>query len=72
MPGDRFTPLGMTGSKKVSKYLINKKVPEENRIKLPVVLSNGRIIWLAGYIIDDSVKVTLNTRKILRAELFLA
>ncbi|MDQ1330956.1 MAG: tRNA(Ile)-lysidine synthase [Thermodesulfobacteriota bacterium] len=72
LPGDRFTPLGMTGSKKVSKYLINKKVPEENRLKLPVALSNGRIIWLAGYIIDDSVKVTLNTRKILRVELFLA
>lgn len=72
LPGDRFTPLGMTGSKKVSKYLINKKVPGESRLKLPVVLSNCKIIWLAGYIIDDSVKVTLNTRKILRAELFLA
>jgi len=72
LPGDRFTPLGMTGSKKVSKYLINKKVPGESRLKLPVVLSNCKIIWLAGYIIDDSVKVTLNTRKTLRAELFLA
>mgnify|MGYP001253973163 CR=1 FL=1 len=72
LPGDRFTPLGMTGSKKVSKYLINQKVPGESRLKLPVVLSNYKIIWLAGYIIDDSVKVTLNTRKMLRAELFLA
>lgn len=72
LPGDRFTPLGMTGSKKVSKYLINKKVPGESRLKLPVALSNCKIIWLAGYIIDDSVKVTLNTRKILMAELFLA
>jgi hypothetical protein len=62
----------MTGSKKVSKYLINKKVPGESRLKLPVMLSNCKIIWLAGYIIDDSVKVTLNTIKILRAELFLA
>ncbi|RPH48921.1 MAG: tRNA lysidine(34) synthetase TilS [Desulfobacteraceae bacterium] len=72
LPGDRFTPLGMTGSKKVSKYLINKKVPGESRLKLPVLLSSGRIIWLAGHVIDDSVKVTLNTRKILKAELFLA
>ena len=72
LPGDRFTPLGMTGSKKVSKYLINKKVPGESRLKLPVMLSNCKIIWLAGYVIDDSVKVTLNTRKILMAELFLA
>lgn len=72
LPGDRFTPLGMTGSKKVSKYMINKKVPDERRSKLPVALSNCKIIWLAGYVIDDSVKVTLNTRKILKAELFLA
>ncbi len=72
LPGDRFTPLGMTGSKKVSKYLINKKVSGESRLKLPVMLSNCKIIWLAGYNIDDSVKVTLNTIKILRAELFLA
>jgi tRNA(Ile)-lysidine synthase len=72
LPGDRFKPLGMTGSKKVSKYLINKKIPEKIRHKLPVVLSGGRIIWLPGYVIDDSVKVTANTGKILKAELFLA
>lgn len=72
LPGDRFTPLGMTGSKKVSKYMINKKVPEDSRLKLPVMLSNFKIIWLAGHIIGDSVKVTSNTRKILRAELLLA
>jgi len=70
--GERFTPLGMKGSQKISKYLINNKVPRENRIKSPVVVSNGQIIWLAGFVIDDSVRVTSGTRKILKGELSLA
>ncbi len=72
LPGDRFTPLGMRGSKKIAGYLINNKVPRENRIKYPVVISGGRIIWLAGFVIDDSVKVTSGTGKTLKAELSLA
>ncbi|MFO7667873.1 MAG: tRNA lysidine(34) synthetase TilS [Desulfobacterales bacterium] len=72
LPGDRFTPLGMKGSQKIAKYLMNNKVPREKRIKSPVVISNGKIIWLAGFVIDNSVKVTTGTRKILKAELSLA
>ena len=72
LQGERFTPLGMKGSQKIAKYLINNKVPRENRIKSPVVVSNGKIIWLAGFVIDDSVRVTSGTRKILKAELSLA
>jgi tRNA(Ile)-lysidine synthase len=72
LPGDRFTPLGMKGSQKIAKYFINNKVQRKNRIKFPVVISNGKIIWLAGFVIDDSVKVTSDTGKILKAELSLA
>ncbi len=72
MRGDRFTPLGMSGSQTVARYLTNKKITVESRSKVPVMLSKSKIIWLAGHIIDDSVKVTPNTRKILKAELFLA
>lgn len=72
LPGDRFTPLGMSGSQKVARYLINKKVAAKNRLKVPVILCNNKIIWLAGHIIDNSVKVTPNTGKILKAELLLA
>jgi tRNA(Ile)-lysidine synthase len=70
--GESFKPLGMQGSQKISKYLINNKVPRENRAKIPVVISNDKIIWLAGFVIDDSVKVTPDTGKILKAELSLA
>lgn len=72
IPGDRFTPLGMTGSQKISRYFINHKVPRKNRMGNPLLLSENRIIWLAGYQIDDSMKITPETNTILKTELFLA
>ena len=71
-PGDRFSPLGMTGNQKVKKYFINNKVPPSKRQKCPILLSRNKIIWIAGHRIDNSAKVSLQTRRILKAELSLA
>jgi tRNA(Ile)-lysidine synthase len=71
-PGDRFSPLGMQGHQKVKKFFINNKVPRWQRQKCPIVLSRDKIIWIAGHRIDDSVKVSSQTRRILKAELALA
>ena len=71
-PGDRFTPLGMKGTQKIKDFFINNKVPRAERVKCPVMVSNGKIIWVMGYRIDDSVKVTPHTQKLLKAELLLA
>ena len=71
-PGDRFTPLGMRGTQKVKKFFINQKVPKDQRSKCPILLSQGKIIWVAGYRIDESVKVMPSTDKVLRVELLLA
>lgn len=72
MPGDRFTPLGMTGSQKVKKYFINQKIPRHMRADIPILLSHGNIIWVVGYRMDDAFKVISTTRNVLKAELFLA
>jgi tRNA(Ile)-lysidine synthase len=71
-PGDRFTPLGMHGTQKVNDFFINNKVSRAERVKCPVLVSNGNIIWVMSHRIDDSVKITSKTRNVLRAELFLA
>ncbi|MEW6671238.1 MAG: tRNA lysidine(34) synthetase TilS [Thermodesulfobacteriota bacterium] len=71
-PGDRFTPLGMTGSQKVKKYFIDNKVPRAERYRCPLLLSAGKIIWVAGHRIDDSVKVLPTTQRILKVEQVLA
>ena len=71
-PGDRFSPLGMSGSQKVKNYFINNKISRSERSICPLLISDGRIIWIVGHRIDDSVKVVPSTKKLLKAELLLA
>lgn len=46
--GDRFHPLGMTGEKKLKDLFIDRKIPREERGRIPLVLSGGRIFWVGG------------------------
>ena len=71
-PGDRFKPLGVMGTQKVKKYFIDKKVSKAERVKCAILLSQGKIIWLVGYRIDETVKMIPSTKKVLKVELFLA
>jgi tRNA(Ile)-lysidine synthase len=64
-PGDRFVPLGMRGHRKVKDFLIDRKVPLEDRCRIPVLASGGRVVWLCGHRIDDQFKVTDRTGRIL-------
>lgn len=71
-PGDRFSPLGVDGTQKLKKYFSNNKTPLAQRKKCPLLLSENKIIWVAGHRIDNSVKLGPKTRRVLRAELLLA
>jgi len=71
-PGDRFSPLGVHGTQKLKKYFINKKTPARQRKECPLLLSENKIIWVAGHRIDNSVKLGPQTRRVLMAELLLA
>jgi tRNA(Ile)-lysidine synthase len=71
-PGDAFKPLGAGGRQKVKKFFIDKKVPRSERVKCPILLSRGKIIWVIGHRIDESVKVMPSTRNVLKVELLLA
>jgi len=70
--GDRFKPLGMHGTQKLNKFFINQKVPRSERGDCPIVLCRGKIIWVAGHRIDESVKVSRTTQRVLKAELLPA
>ena len=71
-PGDRFSPLGMTGTQKLKRFFNSSKIPREQRAICPLLVSDGRIIWVAGHRLDNSVKVDADTRRVLKAELLLA
>lgn len=67
-PGDRFQPLGMTGGKKLQDFFVDAKIPRLHRPFLPILVSRDQIIWVVGHRLSESVKVTPQTRLILRME----
>ncbi len=67
-PGDRFQPLGMEQPKKLQDFLVNSKVPRRTREEIPLVYAQGRIVWVAGWRIDEKSKVTDATTKVLLLE----
>ncbi|MBU0994666.1 MAG: tRNA lysidine(34) synthetase TilS [Proteobacteria bacterium] len=70
--GDRFSPLGMTGSQKLKKFFINHKISARDRKKGFILESDNRIIWVVGHRIDNAVRLSPNTQKVLKIELALA
>jgi len=57
--GDRFRPLGLGGhAKKLKSFLIDRKIPREQRDRIPLLIWNGEIVWVAGVEISDSFKIT--------------
>jgi tRNA(Ile)-lysidine synthase len=67
-PGDRFQPLGMNQTKKLQDFMVDAKIPSSWRDRVPLVSSPQQILWVVGWRIDDRVKVTENTKKILRLQ----
>lgn len=66
--GDRFQPLGMSQPKKLGRFMIDARIPAAWRDRVPIVCSREQILWVVGWRIDDRVKVTDNTERILRLE----
>jgi len=64
-PGDRFYPLGSKGTQKLKEFFIDHKIPKFERPKVPLLVSGERIVWIVGYRIDERVKVTDKTGKVL-------
>lgn len=70
--GDRFRPLGMGGSQKLKKFFIDQKVPRDERRRIPILVSRGNILWVAGYRMSEDAKITEESQNILKMELLLA
>lgn len=52
-PGDRMRPLGLGGSKSLQDLFTDRKVPRSLRHALPVVVSGGRVVWIAGVAVSE-------------------
>jgi tRNA(Ile)-lysidine synthase len=70
-PGDRFQPLGMEGRRSsVSDFMINERIPAAWRGRIPILArpagDSPEILWIAGWRLDERVRVRPQTRSILR------
>lgn len=63
--GDVFHPLGMSQGKKISDFLIDRKVARADKADVTVLEADGQIVWVAGHRLDDRFKVTAATRQVL-------
>lgn len=67
-PGDRLNPYGMTGSQKVKKLLIDRKIERTQRARIPLLVSREGVLWVVG--VRRSAVATLSraTRQALQVE----
>jgi len=56
--GDRFRPLGMAHDKKLKDLLIDRKIAATLRDRIPLVVWEDTIAWVAGIEVSDLFKVT--------------
>ncbi|MBS1253301.1 MAG: tRNA(Ile)-lysidine synthase [Anaerolineales bacterium] len=66
--GDQFQPLGMGGhTKSLADFMIGEKIPHHVRDRLPVVVNaDDEVVWLPGWRLDERVKITEATARVLR------
>jgi tRNA(Ile)-lysidine synthase len=64
--GDCMSPLGLDGTKSLQDLFTDKKVPRSLRRSLPVVESEGEIVWVAGVALSERFKITSGTRSVAR------
>jgi tRNA(Ile)-lysidine synthase len=58
-PGDRFRPIGLGGKKKLQDFFVDRKIARKRRDQVPLVVDESdRIVWVAGYGIDEAFRIT--------------
>ena len=56
------------GKKSLSDYLVNEKVPKEERDKIMLLACGNHILWVVGKRISEYYKVTKETTKVLKVQ----
>lgn len=68
--GDRFQPLGMQTGMKLQDFLVNRHLPARWRDRVPLVVSERGICWVAGERVAEWAKVPDGAKEALLFEYF--
>lgn len=68
--GDRIHPLGASGRKLLSDYLIDKKIDRPIRNVLPVIADGKNIFWVGGCGISENIRIKPGTKRRVRIQIY--
>ena len=68
LAGDLFQPYGQQQPQKLKNFLINQKIPREQRDAIPLICTPDEIIWVAGLRVGEKWKIDRNTKKALHLQ----
>jgi tRNA(Ile)-lysidine synthase len=63
--GDKFSPLGLKGTKKISDFLNEQKITSARKKEQLVLTNKGRIVWVLGLRLDERFKITKDTERVI-------
>ncbi len=64
--GDRFQPLGVSGTKSLSDFFIDEKIDPPLRARTGVLCDQAGVVWVMPLRIDERVKLRPGSRRALR------
>ena len=66
--GDRFRPLGGSGTQKLKQYFIDKKIVRWERDSILLLASGSDVLWVSGHRLSEKVRVGKNTKNVLKLD----
>ena len=69
--GDYFTIKNSSGNivrKSLKDYMIDRKIPKEQRDKLSLLAEGSHVVWLVGHRISEYYKISADTKHILQVQ----
>ena len=65
-PGDRVRPLGAPGARKLQDILVDLRIPAAARARAPLLVCDGRVVWVCGMLVAEDGRITSETTGIVR------
>ncbi|ABK99855.1 tRNA lysidine(34) synthetase TilS [Pelobacter propionicus] len=66
-PGDRIAPFAMAGSKKVKELFMERRVPRDQRGRIPLIFCGDDLIWVCGLRTSRLAQLDAGSRNIIMA-----
>ena len=63
--GDSFIPFGSSGSKKLSDFFIDSKIPSDERWSIPLLTDEKEIVWVVGRRISELYRINFTSKNVL-------